>query len=52
VIARKSLMLIEGEPSDSQACELDEEWLFRFAGFVEQISDKDLKNRLFADFSG
>jgi hypothetical protein len=43
-ITRKSLILIESEPSDSQASELDEEWLFRFAGFAEQISDQDLQN--------
>jgi len=42
-ITKAALSFIEGEPSDSEAGDLDEDWLFRFAGFAEQISDRDLQ---------
>lgn len=41
-VIQQSLNLIESEPGDSEASVLDEDWLFRFARYAEQVSDKDL----------
>jgi hypothetical protein len=42
-IQLRSLSLAEGDPDAAAAREIDEDWIFRFARFAQEISDKNVQ---------
>jgi hypothetical protein len=43
-IELRALALIEGNPENANAREIDNDWLFRFADFAQKVSDNDVQN--------
>ena len=43
-IERRSLEYTEADPKNTNAREVDEDWLFRFADFAQKVSDRDVQS--------
>lgn len=43
-IERRALEYTEADPKNTNAREVDEDWLFRFADFAQKVSDRDVQS--------